>query len=219
VASFACGVLTLALLFNGYAFERASFATGIVGIVLGALALASATRRPGYAGKGLATAGIAGSLSPVLLLGFALLYAVLNPRPNSSESATLGDIRTLMSAEAAYRQEAGGHYGTLECLAAPATCVSGYSGPTFLDSTLASGVSKSGYHRMFHPGPVVRGPASPPPPVRLERWAYTAVPVVPGQTGTRGFCGDSSGRICFTNDGSAPTVVNGACDPDCRELR
>ena len=44
-----------------------------------------------------------------------------------------------------------------------------------------------------------------------ESFAYIAIPEIPMKTGVRGFCGDSTARICFTRDGSAPPVVDGRC--------
>jgi hypothetical protein len=52
-------------------------------------------------------------------------------------------------------------------------------------------------------------------------FAYTAVPEAPGETGIRGFCGDSTALICFTLDGREPGVTpEGKCDlSTCQELR
>jgi hypothetical protein len=182
-------------------------------IVLGSIALARANREPQvYGGKGLAIGGIAASAASLLLAvpmaGCVAAIAIpsfLRARVSANEAATIGDIRTVISAEAAYQSYSGGSYGSPECLAAPTTCLPAYSGPTFLDPQLASAAAKSGYRRTFH--------------VRPETFAYTAVPVEPGKTGVRGFCGDASGRICFTTDGSAPAVVDGACAQECRDLR
>ena len=38
--------------------------------------------------------------------------------------------------------------------------------------------------------------------------SYTVVPITPGKTGMRGFAGDQYGRICVTDDGTAPTMPN-----------
>ena len=43
--------------------------------------------------------------------------------------------------------------------------------------------------------------------------AYVMTPAVPYRTGVLGFCGDKTGRICFTRDGTAPRVVDGRCPP------
>ena len=40
---------------------------------------------------------------------------------------------------------------------------------------------------------------------------YWATPAVQGKTGVRGFGGDATGRICFTNDGTIPQMT-GACE-------
>ena len=69
---------------------------------------------------------------------------------------TIGDIRTVISAEAAYQSANGGYYGPLECLAAPATCL-----PALLRADLPRArrsrrpTVKNGYRRTFHPGPAV----------------------------------------------------------------
>jgi hypothetical protein len=194
-----------------------------VAIVLGIVALMRANRDPHlYGGKGFAVGGIvAAALSLLVAVPMAGIVAAiaipsfLRARVSANESATLGDIRTVISAEAAYTTANEGYYGPMDCLARPSECVPTYTGPPFLDATLASGASKSGYERTFHPGPAAGagGKGS------VSAFAYVAVPVKSGQTGVRGFCGDATGRICFTTDGTAPEVMDGACDPACRELR
>ena len=61
-------------------------------------------------------------------------------RPSSSEGSVLGQIRTLISAEAAYQAASGGSYGPPDCLAAPTTCLRAYpvNQPAFLDSAQLS---------------------------------------------------------------------------------
>lgn len=159
----------------------------------------------------------------VVLIPMIVPTMVVGPHSPSTESGTLGDIRTLISAEAAYQAASGGYYGPPECLAAPTTCLHGYpvNQPTFLDSQLASLMPKAGYKRAFYPGAPAHPPADgrPGPKGGLLSYAYVAVPLRPGLTGVRGFCGDSTGRICFTTDGSAPPVNDGVCDPGCVDLR
>ena len=200
----------------------------VAGIVLGIVALVRANRDPHeYGGKGLAIAGIAASaLSLLLVIPIGIIAAIAIPsllraRISANEAATIGDIRTVISAETAYHSFSGGYYGPPECLAAPTTCLPSYSGPTFLDPDLASAATKNGYRRTFHPGIAIAAQpdGSPVPRGSLDSFAYVAVPVEPGRTGIRGFCGDSTGRICSTSDGEAPAVLGGACDPGCEELR
>ncbi|HET8647061.1 MAG TPA: hypothetical protein VFO85_16310 [Vicinamibacteria bacterium] len=143
-------------------------------------------------------------------LGLGALAALAIPgmlraRVSANESAALGDIRTVISGEAAYQSANAGFYGELPCLGAPATCLKGYSGPGFLDAQLTSLQEKSGYRRAFHPGP--RGPRAR----SLRSYAYTAVPVEPGKTGVRSFCGESSGVIRFDPSGGDIRPVGGLC--------
>src|SRR5262249_29097130 len=113
--------------------------------------------------------------------------------------------------EMAYASSNGDNYGSLECLGAPQGCLPGYSGPVFLGPELASGRDKNGYRRTFHAGEAVgRG--------SFKSFAYTAVPVTPKTTGVRGFCGDSSGVVCFSFEG-APAVEGGACARGCAPIR
>jgi hypothetical protein len=37
------------------------------------------------------------------------------------------------------------------------------------------------------------------------------VPLAPGTTGQRAFCGDESGVVRYSPEGKAPTVVDGTC--------
>ena len=143
--------------------------------------------------------------------------ALLRARVSANESAALGDIRTVISAEAAYHAANGGFYGPLPCLTGPdqANCIPNYpaSAPVFLDSQLASLNPKGGYGRTFVGGP----------PTGLRQdipcFAYHALPVVAGQSGVRGFVADCSGTICFTNDGSDIPTPTGTLPPACSALR
>jgi hypothetical protein len=140
-----------------------------------------------------------------------------------AEHAVLLDIRTVQSAQAAYRSVNGGFVDArLECLVQPSRCLAGYpaDGRAFLDASQAALGEKGGYRHSFHPGP-------PPDEIPLRgsatsamSFAYVAVPVEPGETGVRGFCGDSSGNVCFTVGGAAPRLLpDGTCDlRACSEL-
>lgn len=155
----------------------------------------------------------------VAVIGIIAAIAIpslLRARVSANESATLGDIRTLISAQAAYHSANGGFYGPPTCLVAPASanCIPSYptNAPIFMDSQLASLNAKSGYARMFQPGT--------PTGVRQDMpcYAYHATPTIVGQTGVRGFGADCSGTICFTNDGVAIPSVNGILSA-CNALR
>ncbi len=148
--------------------------------------------------------GAAGLIVMVAVIGIVAAIAIpslLRARVAANESATMGDIRSVITAEAAYGQAGGGAYGTLECLQGPRRCLPGYQGPAFLSPDQAAS-QKSGYRRTLH--------------LREDRgsFAYLAVPLAPGQTGVRGFCRDARGVVCFTRDGKTPRVASGQCDLD-----
>ena len=76
----------------------------------------------------------------VAIIGIIAAIAIpslLRARVTANESATIGDIRTVISAEAAYHASTGGYYGTPECLGAPGDVhpeLPDVRRPTFLDS-------------------------------------------------------------------------------------
>jgi len=194
---------------------------GLVGVILGIVALVKANSRPQeYGGKGLAIGGIVTNAISLVLAPFVIgivaaiaIPSLLRARTSANDAAALGDLRAFISAEAAYQSASGGVYGTPGCLAKPAGCILNYQGPTFVDEQLASLAPKSGYRRTFIPGPN-RGQG-------LESYAFVLEPALRNRSGIRAFCGDASGVICSTADGSAPSVADGACDLGgaCQPLR
>jgi hypothetical protein len=216
VASLVLGLLaipTLGLLLVG----------AILSVVLGIAALVKASRHPReYGGQGLAIAGIvAGVVSVVVMpvvIGIGAAIAIptmLRKRVASNETQTIAQVRNVVAAEHAYLQRAGS-YGTLECLIEPAPCIEGYSGPPFLAGDSTSLESGHGYRFSLI---VLDG--DDPPPDQTPGFVYIAVPVGQGQTGVRGFCGDASGRVCFTVDGTMTDLRQDGCpgDEHCVPLR
>jgi prepilin-type N-terminal cleavage/methylation domain-containing protein len=165
----------------------------------------------------------------VAIIGIIAAIAIpslLRARVSANESATIGDIRTVISGQAAYQSANGGWYDQITCLTGPPiTCIPQYpaTGPTFLDSAIASLAPKSGYIRTFLPGPVPAGVTLGVTTSASSRssYAYLATPVNNGQTGVRGFGGDSSGVLCFSPQGTVPGTLNGALvfGPDCNVLQ
>jgi len=153
----------------------------------------------------------------VAIIGIIAAIAIpslLRARVSANESATIGDVRTVISGQAAYQSANAGWYeGQLTCLAtAGPTCIPNYptNAPTFLDSNIAYLLPKSGYNRSFESGPK----PSPTTPLgsgsQVSSYAYLASPVNQGQTGVRGFGGDSSGVLCFTPNGVTPPSTTGS---------
>jgi type IV pilus assembly protein PilA len=161
----------------------------------------------------------------VAIIGIIASIAIpslIRARVASNESATLGDMRALISAQAAYQSANSGFYdGELSCLNAPsiAGCIPSYPtfAPTFLDSQLASVQTKSGYNRSFQGGAVVAVAAASPTSTAAYR--YDATPVVIGQTGVRGFAADFTGRICSTVDGVSVGGAGAILPGTCADLR
>ncbi len=155
----------------------------------------------------------------VAIIGIIAAIAIpslLRARVSANESATIGDVRTVISAQAAYQSANAGWYdGMLTCLATSGDdCIPNYpsNAPTFLDSNIANLLPKSGYNRSFQSGPK----PSPTNPLgsgtQVSSYAYLSSPVNQGQTGVRGFGGDSSGVLCFTSNGIIPPSNSGALD-------
>jgi type IV pilus assembly protein PilA len=157
----------------------------------------------------------------VAIIGIIAAIAIpslLRARVSSNESATIGDIRTVISGQAAYQSANAGFYeGKMSCMTVKGGCIVGVptTSPTFLDSNLASLQPKSGYTRFLETGP---GPVPVPAGSSLTStttYAYLTSPINLGQTGVRGFAGDHSGLLCYSNTGVAPkTDSNGSVDPN-----
>jgi type II secretory pathway pseudopilin PulG len=204
----------------------AGFGIGaVLGTILGIVALVKADRSPEtHGGKGLAISGIVLSVIALLTLPFAAAIAIpslLRARVSANESTAIGDIRTVISAEAAYQASNAGKYDTLQCLAAPSRCIPSYppSGPTFLDSGLTQ-AEKTGYRRRFHPGPPAdaAGRGTSYSPSSVTAYAYVAEPMHVGKTGVRAFCGDDTGLVCEVADGRVSPVVDGRCPSECKPI-
>ncbi|HET7295102.1 MAG TPA: prepilin-type N-terminal cleavage/methylation domain-containing protein [Vicinamibacteria bacterium] len=139
----------------------------------------------------------------VAIIGIIAAIAIpslLRARVSANESATTGDIRTWVSAEAAYEgsSQGNGYAPSATCMAQPSGCIPGYAptAPTFLDSNLATTtLAKSGYTRGYNVGgsaAVGSGKSS---------YCYGASPVTVNRTGVRSFAGDASHVIGGTTGG------------------
>jgi type IV pilus assembly protein PilA len=156
----------------------------------------------------------------VAIIGIIAAIAIpslLRARVSANESATIGDIRTVISAESTYQSSNGGFYtSAFDCLVRPTNglvCIPSYpaNAPTFVDSQIASLQAKSGYNRTTPslgstpvPLPAVSGTTS------VVGLVYQALPINIGQTGVRAFAGDMSGVICYNPQGTAPSVSSGS---------
>jgi type IV pilus assembly protein PilA len=162
----------------------------------------------------------------VAIIGIIAAIAIpslLRARVSANEAATIGDTRTVISAEAAYQNSNQMQYDTnLTCMVNPNGCIPGYpaAAPTFLDSQLSAQLSKSGYSRSVPVGVAPPAPScltvTPPTcsPSSSTAYAYLSTPVNQNQSGVRGFGGDFTGIVCYTPAGAQPGTVaaTGAID-------
>ena len=151
----------------------------------------------------------------VAIIGIIAAIAIpslLRARISANEAAAIGDTRTVISSEAAYHSSAGGGYGSMSCLMTPAGpgCLGPAAGTTgFVDPQIGTLSTKQGYDRTFFPG-------APAGPNTFSCYYYGSTPAQIGSTGSRGFAGDCSGRICFTIDGTpVPQVTPGVMIQAC----
>jgi hypothetical protein len=174
--------------------------------------------------------GTGSMLKRVLLYGLpaAALLVVIVPsyrraRSTQGVQGGLGDVRTLLSAEAGYAAVNGGYYDVPSCLVAPARCIPGARPdvPGFVDARMGRLEPREGYQFRFAPGPPAALKGDEGAKVSkssLASFAVVAVPL-PAIGYGRAFCGDSSGRICARADGSMPPIQDGRCPEECETLR
>jgi prepilin-type N-terminal cleavage/methylation domain-containing protein len=156
----------------------------------------------------------------VAIIGIIAAIAIpslLRARVSANETAAIGDTRTVISAEAAYQSAASGFYGELSCLSVPGGCITGYVGPSFLDSTIASTVVKQGYARGVNYDSALTVPGLTNP---HANYCYQSSPIVPATTGVRAFGGDASGVVGVTGVATTNCCVAGVLQAStCAALR
>jgi type IV pilus assembly protein PilA len=146
----------------------------------------------------------------IAIIGIIAAIAIpslLRARISANESAAVGDTRTVVSAQAAYHAANSGYYGAISCLGTPSACMTGYSGPTFLDTVIASLTTKSGYARTFE-----ADPASGAGTGAVNFYCYQARPARPGQTGVRTIAADASGVVGAANFATTCCLATGTRD-------
>ena len=159
----------------------------------------------------------------IVILGVIAALAIpslLRARISANEAACVADVRTVISAQAAYRTANGGHYDVITCLSGPSACIPSYpaNAPTFLDPQITALRPKSGYSRSFTPG-LAPGTLEPiASPSSIESYVYVGRPETQNRTGIRGFAGGDEGAICMSGDGSDPSGGAPDLPPGCTRL-
>jgi len=176
---------------------------------------AELARLPHSSSRTLAIAVALAYLTMIGTVAVIFIRSLLWARASANEAATIGDIRTVISAEAAYRPANHGFYDKLECLSAPWQCIPDYRGPQFLEGVWPD--VRYGHQRTFLPGAAAdtrQISQAQVSPTSVQSYAYVAAPLEglpPNETGVRGFCADDRGIICYTLDSTAPAVKDGRC--------
>lgn len=195
----------------------------------GALACPSCGQGVPVPGKGgnytiLIVVAAVAALGLVLVAVVGIIAAIAIPsllraRISANESMAIGNLRTVISGEAAYQSVNGGFYDVPACLYTPAQCLGANApGTAFLDTTsLVFDAPKSGYVLQFHAGPSATAGGPAVSPSSVESFAVTAEPASP-QVGVRTFCGDSRGIVCVMAASSRITE-GGQCPETCEALR
>jgi type II secretory pathway pseudopilin PulG len=162
-------------------------------------------------------------LMTVAIIGIIAAIAIpslLRARISANEAGAIGNVRTVISAEAAYQSASGGYYDVPACLYAPAQCLgAGAPAARFLspESTVFD-TPKMGYVLRFHPGQAATAAGGATVSSSgVDSYAVTAEPVSTS-TGVRTFCADASGVICVMS-AAEHQAPGGACPQSCAPIR
>jgi prepilin-type N-terminal cleavage/methylation domain-containing protein len=149
-------------------------------------------------------------LSAVAIIGIVAALSVpslMRARMTANETAAIGSLRAINSAEAAYSSAAapGGYATQLAVLALP--CPSSSVG--FISPDLAGDpTTKSGFVISLGAGVAAPGPSDCNGSATRVGYYLTAVPTSVGMTGHRGFATSSRGVIYFDASGMAPSEAS-----------
>jgi len=150
----------------------------------------------------------------VVFTGIVAAIAIpglLRARISSNESSAIATLRVFYSAEASFAAANNGYFGSPECLSVPQSCLTGFTGTSFM-SPIERTFQKNGYVFQFF------SPETTDPQLALERdasrirkYALLAVPITAQSTGRRQFCVDATGIIRWSNDLSPPSALPAQC--------
>lgn len=184
------------------------FLLAVAALILALVALFSGHRS--QATRLIPVAGLV--LACCSFLMFCAGFQMWRHRIAARESAAIGAVRELIRAERAYASAAGGAYASLDCLASRGECLPGAEVPVFQHRDEAMG-----YRRSFYAGPEAPSVGTSRPGLRT--FAYVAVPMRPGFTGIRAFCGDDTGEIRYAENAGRPParwLLGGVVTRHCR---
>lgn len=167
-----------------------------------------------------AVIALMGTMAVVFVVGIAAAVAIpalLRARVSANEVAAIGNLRTLVSAEATFASGHGGWYATSECLRQPDACVAGWDGKRLIPESIVFDAPASGYVLRFHPGPAATEGEAGASPFLIKSYAITAVPASV-QGGVRRYCVEESGVVYVMPEGDGLTEA-GRCPESSEPLR
>jgi type IV pilus assembly protein PilA len=135
----------------------------------------------------------------ILVLMAMAIPSLLRSKMSANEASAVSSMRTIVTAEASYAltYPTLGYANDLSKLAIPAGgAAADQNAAGYLDSVLGCASQpciKSGY--LFS---IVNVAGSP-----VNAYQVTSVPVIPGQTGVRGFCSDQASRFTYDPAGTS----------------
>jgi len=158
---------------------------------------------------------VVGALVNVGVFPYSVAVAGMSrPRVGYFVGQAATEVRAVMAAQASYKQANGGYYDSqLECLIRPGACIPDY--PSGREAVLSQ--ESLGTPRAWYAFALRSGPRPSPLPRLVSQtsvlsYAYVAAPVDPSSYASWGVCGDSTGVVCWTTDGTTPEVSpDGAC--------
>lgn len=164
-----------------------------------------------------------GSTIPIGVLLAIAIPSLLRSRIAANEAAAIAHIRSIQRAEREIAGLTAGSFLEPACLATPRSCLPTWAGGPLLNAPLGA---QRGYQFDFYPGPAVKREDATEQRVlgtRFSSYAIVAIPLQPGQSGWKWFCGDSSGRVCYAaasreESTKPPQVLDGRCTA-CTELK
>jgi prepilin-type N-terminal cleavage/methylation domain-containing protein len=139
----------------------------------------------------------------ILIIAAIAIPNLLRARIAANESSAAASLRTIDTAEISYQTAypTQGYAATITNLGGASPCVPAIATGCIIDQTLAAG-TKSGYTVSA----LGLGAATP-----LTDFAANAVPVTPGTTGVKGFCGTSDNVVRFITPSAGPYITVSTC--------
>jgi type IV pilus assembly protein PilA len=153
----------------------------------------------------------------ILIIAAIAIPNLLRSKMAANEASAVGSLRTLVTASVSYSSIYGnGFPPSLGAMGGPAGAINASCNnallvdPLLTNNGVGNTSQKSGYDFTYVPGAAIPNPPAGCTTPGVNDYTISAVPVIIGASGQRGFFADPSGIIRFTTDGSIPTIASPA---------